>query len=117
MPDIHPRMAREQKTVEAMIDLYCRDHHGSAGTLCDECTALRHYALSRLYKCPFQERKTTCAQCPVHCYKPAMREKIRVVMRYAGPRMLFRHPILAFFHLIDRLRREPTRPPSQAGDP
>jgi hypothetical protein len=38
----------------------------------------------------------------VHCYKPAMREQIRVVMRYSGPRMAQRHPLLAAAHLLDR---------------
>ena len=64
----------------------------------------------RLEKCPFQEHKTTCAKCPVHCYKPARREQIRAVMRYAGPRMMFRHPRLAFYHLvIDGRREKPER--------
>jgi hypothetical protein len=31
-------------------------------------------------------------------------------MRYAGPRMLFRHPVLTLFHLVDKLRKEPIRP-------
>jgi hypothetical protein len=30
-----------------------------------------------------------------------MREAVREVMRYAGPRMALRHPILAFLHLLD----------------
>ena len=63
----------------------------------------------RLDKCPFLEGKTTCANCPVHCYKSDMREKVREVMRYSGPRMTLRHPILAVFHLIDGLRKEPVR--------
>jgi hypothetical protein len=33
-----------------------------------------------------------------------MRERIRQVMRYAGPRMLFNHPILSVFHLIHRVK-------------
>jgi len=61
--------------------------------------------MRRLDQCPFQEAKTTCVKCPVHCYKPAMRERIRVVMRYAGPRMLWQHPVLAFYHLFDGLRQ------------
>ena len=100
----HPRIDRERKTVRAMIALYCRDHHGGSGTLCDECEALLAYARARLDKCPFQENKTTCARCPVHCYQPVLRERIRSVMRYAGPRMLCRHPVLAVAHLIDGLR-------------
>ena len=30
-----------------------------------------------------------------------MREKIRVVMRYSGPRMLFHHPILTIKHMVE----------------
>ena len=59
----------------------------------------------RLAKCPYQEDKTTCAKCPVHCYKPSRREQIRAVMRYAGPRMLLRHPRLAFYDLVIDGRR------------
>ena len=100
-------MARERKTVEAMIRLYCEAHHAPEGLFCPECQELLQYALERLDRCPFQERKTTCAKCPVHCYRPEHREQIRVVMRYAGPRMLFRHPILALLHLWDGIRKAP----------
>ncbi len=108
----HPRMNRELRTVEAMIGVYCRGQHGTNGELCTECAALRSYARQRLQRCPFQEGKTTCAKCPVHCYKPDMREEIRAVMRYAGPRMLYRHPIMTLQHLIDGLREEPSHPPA-----
>lgn len=104
------RMRREQRTVEAMIGLYCRGLHGSQGQLCAECEALHNYARQRLEKCPFQAGKTTCAKCPVHCYKPEQRASIRAVMRYAGPRMLLRHPLLALLHMLDGLRKEPTLP-------
>ncbi|KPJ97234.1 MAG: hypothetical protein AMJ60_12215 [Desulfobacterales bacterium SG8_35] len=104
---IHPRMKREQKTVEYMISIYCRDHHQTKGELCTECRELSAYALIRLNNCPFQENKTTCGNCPIHCYKPGMREKIRAVMRYSGPRMLRHHPVLAIGHIVDGLRKEP----------
>ena len=104
---MHPRMQREQKTVEHMIGIYCRDHHGSRGELCEECRELSEYARFRLKNCPFQENKTTCGNCAIHCYKPEMREKIREVMRYSGPRMTWKHPLLAFGHMIDGLKKEP----------
>lgn len=103
-------MTREGKTIEAMIRMYCRDQHHVPHGLCPDCDALLAYARDRLGQCPYQEGKTTCAQCPIHCYKPAMREKVRVVMRYAGPRMMYRHPILTLYHLIDGKRREPIAP-------
>jgi predicted amidophosphoribosyltransferase len=107
--DKHLRMDRESRTVEAMIAIYCWGHHGTRQHLCTECNELLPYARERLDRCPFQEGKTTCAQCPVHCYRPAMRDRIRAVMRYAGPRMLARHPILTLFHFIDGRRSEPVR--------
>jgi predicted amidophosphoribosyltransferase len=100
-------MERERKTLEAMIDLYCQGLHNSGDGLCPECHALRDYARQRLQKCPYQEGKTTCAKCPTHCYKPAMREQIRAVMRYAGPRMPVRHPLMTLQHMVDGRRQEP----------
>jgi hypothetical protein len=106
----HPRMTREARTLEAMIGMYCHGQHGTRGeTLCADCTDLLAYAGARLAKCPLQEHKTTCAKCPVHCYKRDRREQIRAVMRYAGPRMMFRHPILAFYHLVIDGRRKSER--------
>jgi hypothetical protein len=103
------RIAREKRTIQAMIEVFCRARHRSHGALCPECQELYGYAVARLDRCPFGAEKTTCAKCPVHCYKPAMRERIREVMRFAGPRMLFHHPVLAALHVLDDLRgREPS---------
>jgi hypothetical protein len=107
MPNKHPRIKREQKTIKAMIHIYCGGKHKGNAELCIECKELLRYSLDRLNKCPYQERKPTCAKCSIHCYKPVMREKTRAVMRYAGPRMLYRHPILALFHFIDGLTKKP----------
>jgi len=101
----HPLMKREKRTVKVMINLYCKAHHECGGKLCVECNELLEYAEKRLDKCPFQEKKTPCGICSIHCYKKSMRERIRVVMRYAGPRMLLRHPVLTFHHVLKRLRR------------
>jgi hypothetical protein len=106
MRNKRPRINRESNTIAAMIALYCHKHHSGNG-LCPECASLLDYARKRLDKCPFQEGKTTCAKCPVHCYESDMRERIRAVMRYSGPRMMYRHPILAMLHLIDGRRKEP----------
>ncbi len=107
LPQEHPRIKRERKTLEAMIRMHCRGLHGSRDTLCHDCRELVEYARRRVSKCPFQEGKTTCAKCPVHCFKPVMRERVRAVMRYAGPRMLYRHPVLTLLHYADSLRDEP----------
>jgi predicted amidophosphoribosyltransferase len=102
-------MVREESTVEAMIHIYCHARHDTSDGLCRDCLELLDYARMRLDQCPFQEGKTTCANCPVHCYRPDMREKIRAVMRYAGPRTVYRHPVLTVLHFVDSLRREPIR--------
>lgn len=85
-----------------MIVLYCRHHHGHRHVLCDECTAIREYSDFRLDKCIFGSTKPVCAKCRVHCYKPEMREKIRDVMRFSGPRMIFTNPYLALMHVADK---------------
>jgi hypothetical protein len=100
------RMDNERKTVEAMVNLYCRAHHRQGG-LCDECGSLMDYARKRLAGCIYLNNKPTCGKCPIHCYTPVMRKKIKEVMRYAGPRMLWHHPILAITHMRDRLRKVP----------
>lgn len=111
----HPRMERERRTVESMIEIYCHQRHGTARGLCPGCEALREYTRQRLEKCPFQESKPTCAKCPVHCYGPDARQEIRAVMRYAGPRMLYRHPRMALRHLLDGLLQEQALP-EKGGD-
>ena len=99
------RLERERRTVEAMIRLYCKGRHGKPDGLCADCAALWDYVQLRLERCPFQENKPTCVGCPIHCYQPALREKIQTVMRYAGPRMLWHHPILAVRHMRDASRK------------
>jgi Nitrous oxide-stimulated promoter len=104
------RLARERQTIAAMLELYCRDHHHPPKGPCEDCMSLLNYAFCRLDRCPFGTDKPTCAKCPIHCYKPAMRARIQEVMRYAGPRMILRHPLLSLLHQFDSLRGRPARP-------
>jgi hypothetical protein len=39
-----------------------------------------------------------------------MRARVKAVMRYAGPRMLLRHPVLGIAHVIDGRRPAPELP-------
>ncbi|MBR5324602.1 MAG: nitrous oxide-stimulated promoter family protein [Muribaculaceae bacterium] len=96
---------REKQTVERMIKLYCRYKEGNR-VLCRNCEELKEYALCRLSSCPYGEKKGSCKHCKIHCYKPEMRERIREVMRYAGPRMLLHYPIDAIRHLIKELKKK-----------
>ncbi len=98
------KLAREKKTVEAMVGLYCRAHHPGFRPPCPECGELLAYARRRIERCRFGLPKPVCSKCPVHCYAPGPRERIRQVMRFAGPRMLLAHPLLALLHLLDARR-------------
>ena len=105
-------MRREAATLEMMIRRYCRMRHvrrGNTSELCEECAELLSYSNHRLANCPFQEGKTTCGKCAVHCYKPEKREKIREVMRIIGPRMALTNPLMALQHLVDGLRKKPKK--------
>jgi hypothetical protein len=101
-----PRILRERETLRIMIDMYCRAEHGTRDGPCPVCSNLMDYAWGRLQKCPFGDAKPVCARCTRHCYQSAPREAIRAAMRYAGPRMLFSHPLLAARHLCRRFRPE-----------
>ena len=89
-----------------MVGIFCADHHGGAErSPCDECAEFLDYAYVRLEKCPYGDDKPTCSNCPIHCYKPARKEQVKRIMRYAGPRMLLRHPWLAITHQLDGFRK------------
>lgn len=93
------RIEREKQTVELMIRLYCRRKEKNAD-LCDECRNLLEYACKRLEHCHYGNQKSACKDCPTHCYAPTHREKIREVMRYAGPRLMLHHPLTAIRHIF-----------------
>jgi hypothetical protein len=100
-----PRLRREQRTIKAMLDIWCEAHplhvRSRSGELCVGCDGLFDYASYRLLKCPYGEEKPTCKKCPIHCYTRDKREQMHEVMRFAGPRMLLRHPALAVRHFLD----------------
>jgi len=89
---------REMRTIEAMIRIFCQHHHNQ--DLCKECGAVLTYASARIEKCLFGPEKPACNKCTVHCYSPAMKEKVKEIMRFSGPKMIFRHPIMVLIHLI-----------------
>ena len=104
--DVESKRQREKETVSFMIRLYCKKKHGTKQGLCPECAALDEYARMRSDKCPFMESKTFCSNCKVHCYKPEMREKIREVMRFSGPRMMLYHPVMATRHVVESMKEK-----------
>lgn len=101
--DIEAKRKNEQEMLGIMMKIYCRGNHKQAykenKALCMDCQRLLDYAYNRTAHCPFMETKTFCSACKVHCYAPQMREQIKKVMKYAGPRMIFYHPAAAIKHL------------------
>ena len=107
---VEEKRRKEQRILEEMIRLYCRKQHPQqmrqGKEYCPDCQALLDYAKSRSQKCPFMKEKTFCSNCKVHCYNPEMRQRIRRVMAFSGPRMLLYHPGMAIWHLVCRIRKE-----------
>ena len=104
--NIQSKREYEKEVVTQMIEIYCRKKHHTKSALCAECEKVLAYAKERSDNCPFMETKTFCSNCKVHCYKPEMRDKIREIMRFSGPRMLFVHPITAIHHLLVSLQEK-----------
>ena len=97
------RIDREKKTIKLMINIYCRkNHRKKEGQLCDECQELLEYAHKRLSFCKFGENKSTCSRCPIHCYKKDMKEKVKKVMKFSGPRLLIYNPIELIKHTLNK---------------
>ena len=99
------RVEREKYTIRVMVEMYCNKHHNSKrGELCPSCQAVYEYATFRIDKCVFGVEKPACTHCPVHCFRKDMKEEIKKIMRYSGPRMTYKYPYLAFMHLFDKIR-------------
>ena len=101
---IGDRRIRQKMVVAKMIEIYCKGNKHGNNIPCGECQRLIDYANDRIDSCPFIEVKTFCNNCKIHCYKAEMREKIRAVMRYSGPRMLLHHPVMVIRHAIESKR-------------
>ena len=100
------KIQKETEVVTLMIGLYCkRKHHGSGG-LCAVCSELLEYVKLRRSKCPWGDNKPFCSNCRIHCYQPQMRQRIKDVMRFSGPRMLLYHPVIAIRHLMETQRQK-----------
>ncbi|RLI48281.1 MAG: nitrous oxide-stimulated promoter family protein [Candidatus Thorarchaeota archaeon] len=90
----------EKSGIAQMIHLFCEKHQSPRRVLYDECQELLTYAHERLEHCRFGEERPTCRKCPAHCYRPAMRESVRAVMRFGGPRFFFHALMRWILHAI-----------------
>lgn len=94
-------IAREKNTFKKMVAIYCHDLHGD---LCSECLALLNTLEHALIECPYGDDKPLCSKCPTNCLEEETRLAISNVMRYSGPRMLYRHPALTLLHVLDTMK-------------
>jgi hypothetical protein len=129
---IEERVYREKATLAQMVGIYCAgNRHGgrpangaavpafaavmpekvqaAVAGMCPDCRALTEYCFTRIDHCPHMAEKTFCSSCATHCYSPAMRDRVRAAMRYAGPRMIFHDPLGALTHLRDTRRAKKAR--------
>ena len=94
------RVDHEKQVIKLMIEIYCRKKHKGHNKLCGDCQKLLDYAHFRLSHCRFGDDKTTCGKCKIHCYKKDMREKVKDVMRFSGPRLILYKPIELIKHMF-----------------
>ncbi|MFR4162883.1 MAG: nitrous oxide-stimulated promoter family protein [Paraclostridium sordellii] len=95
------RIDKEKEIITLMINLYCKKKHGSLkNELCSECKDLEEYVHKRLTYCKFGNEKSSCKKCPIHCYKKDMREKVKEVMKFSGPRILIYNPLEYIRHIF-----------------
>jgi hypothetical protein len=122
-----PAVRKDTRLLGDFSVIYCRGRHPAAErrplisdgaglgvygrrppAVCGECAELLVYAEKRRALCP-RDPKPFCSYCDTHCYSAGMRERMREVMRYAGPRsMLHGHAIDGVRHLFAgrRARKE-----------
>jgi hypothetical protein len=114
---------RDTRLLGDFTRIYCRGVHAGAQraplasdgvdlgiygrrppVVCAECADLLRYAEKRRAYCP-KDPKPFCSYCDTHCYTADMRERMREVMRYSGPRSLLHgHAIDGVKHLIEGRR-------------
>lgn len=98
----HLRSSINARTFRCMARLYCTRFHQSE-EMCSECAEVLNYTLERHRKCPFGALKPVCSKCEIHCFQKDIASRVRTIMSYAGPRMTYRHPLLALYHVFERM--------------
>jgi len=106
---------KDLKVLLQFTSVYCRaKHNGHKGIVetaegelqrlplgkypvCNECAELLLYAFERRLRCPLED-KPVCKHCPVHCYKPGYREKVREIMKFSGQYLIKRGRLDLLWH-------------------
>jgi len=98
---------REQRTITHMISIYCHGQGHAVSGMCADCGSILRYAEERISSCPYRgSPKPACGLCRTNCFTPEMQRRFAQIMRYAGPKMLVRHPLLTLVHVWDAVRAQ-----------
>lgn len=96
------RPDEDRRTVEAIGQIYCHDHHGNAerdsGGLCANCREAIELTIQRTEACP-HGHSGNCEDCKTHCQHGQAQENIKKIMRYSAPRMAYKHPIMTLRYI------------------
>jgi len=145
-PDLEGRfrdrsVARDLQTLADMIEIWCEGHHADLERcplqseaarlgiyrrrvrLCEECAGHLGYAEKRRALCP-KDPKPFCAHCEIRCYRREEASWQRQVMRYSGPRSMWRghfldglrHMLATFRHRRRWSRSQSDKPAGLAGE-
>ncbi len=116
------RVVRDTQTLADLVEIWCAGQHGDRERrplvsptvdlgvyrrpplLCEDCAAHMLYGEHRRALCP-KDPKPFCAHCDIHCFRRDEAAWQRQVMRYSGPRSMWRgHFLDGLRHLFDELR-------------
>ena len=101
------RVERDRRTLAAIGSIYCKGNHPSAQRdetgMCPECRAVIEATAQRAEACPFGH-EGNCQDCSVRCQRGEAQVRIKQIMRYAAPRMAFRHPLMTLEYLRKKRR-------------
>ncbi len=102
MQTLTRQIEKELKVIGRFTEVWCAGHHHGGqqpvtipgGTvtlqLCPDCAEFFAYAVQKRHTCPLEPEKPSCKKCPVHCYAPPQRAKVRQIMAWSGRRMILR---------------------------
>jgi len=108
---------KDLKILALFTSVYCRHHHAGPRTVlapaepevrrlpldkypvCSDCVSFLAYAFERRLRCPLEE-KPACKHCPVPCYRPGHRERVREIMRYSGQYLVRRGRLDLLWHSL-----------------
>lgn len=98
---------KDRRTLEAIGQIYCSGNHARVlkdeGGMCVECREAIEQTLDRTRSCP-HGHELNCEDCSTHCQRGDAQARIKAIMRYAAPRMAFRHPIMAVGYLRKKMK-------------